>query len=320
MDMQSNMELAQMEQRIQVLERQISMYERLFQTFSAKLDHHFKKYDLVINGQQQQIKALTDVLSTMLNDQCRSAGILRDKLGGALDGIVTTSASIRTMQSTGRGNSGSTPETSGNGSNKTNNNHNPSGSLPHDTRQNSGDANMTNVDALLGNFIPPHVSSDPPLDINAVTDHHNNSSPSEQAVPGHAEEQADENLKEEQYYTHKGRRKKRKVYIRKFEFHNSPQSVMDIWKEYTEGHNGQPSIKDMELMYQTSWRRDPAVNKRFHRRKVLCKAIERGLERGYDLHDVIRLLEDTRVVDASTNLKQPIGWLCQGSNIPDLLK
>ena len=75
--------------RIADLERQIAMYERLFQTFSAKLDHHFKKYDLVINSQQQQINALSDVISTLLNDQYRYAGILRDKMMSTLDGVTT---------------------------------------------------------------------------------------------------------------------------------------------------------------------------------------------------------------------------------------
>ncbi len=95
---------------------------------------------------------------------------------------------------------------------------------------------------------------------------------------------------------------------------------MEIWKEYTEGIDGQPSIREMESLYSTGWRRDAAVNKRYSRRKVLWKAIETGLSRGYTLDYIIDLLENYRIIDPEKNTKQPIGWLCQVNNIPDLLK
>lgn len=309
-----------LERRVQVLERQISMYERLFETFSAKLDHHFKKYDLMMDVQRQQIKVLTDVFNTMLNDQHRYAGILRNKFRGSLNGIMTTVSSINTVQTNAESTTDTTSDT--NISNiLANDTKFPGTKLVQPSQQSSihGDPprDMTNVDALLGDFIPPQVSTDLKL---PVCEHENLSSPLQPSDVVRDDASHDHNLEEEQYYTHRGQKKKRKIYVGKFEFHNSPQSVSDIWKEYTEGHNGQPSIRDMELRYQTSWRRDPAVNKRFHRRKVLCRAIERGLERGYGLKYVIRLLEDCRLIDASRNIKQPIGWLCQNSNIPDLLR
>lgn len=127
-------------------------------------------------------------------------------------------------------------------------------------------------------------------------------------------------LTEEKYYTSRGQSKKRKVYTGNFKFFNSPQSIMDIWKEYTEGFEGQPSIKEMEQMYHVSWRREPAMNKRYHRRRVLCKAIERGLEKGFHLDEVLRMLENARIVDAERGTKHPISWICQFSHIPDMLK
>ena len=105
-----------------------------------------------------------------------------------------------------------------------------------------------------------------------------------------------------------------------YRFQNNPQTVREVWAEFTEGVDGQPSIKQMETMYQTSWRRDPATNKRFCRRKALWKAIEVGLVRGYTLDFVIDLLEDTRYTDARRQSKHPIGWLSQTANIPELLR
>ncbi|AET37815.1 Msn1p Ecym_2058 [Eremothecium cymbalariae DBVPG len=511
MDMSSNIELEGLERRVLDLERQISMYERLFQTFSAKLDHHFKKYDLVLNAQQQQINVLTDVVSTMLNDQYRYAGVLRDKLAGSLDGIITTSGSIGTIQPNGsmlhtqqhtqqqhtqhqhqqerqepQAQTGQPSRCQGesqSGGQSQQQQHTggqqvgqearqipehrrklSKNSHGHPSSQDEDERDLTNVDAILGEFIPPQVSPDDEemqggsvptagtasssagakrngmkkhskgpiehkfiisngrksssrgggdagvagshhvvskrrrgdfvphkeyefrddefstlgtdshhgLESGAATsltdsysqqvddDHphrhqqqpqrpqpqsqsqqqqqpqqpqqqHEHQRPDSVSIPPGEESPAlssapsssshlDTNVKEEQYYTHRGLKKKRKIYVGKFEFLNSPQTVMDIWKEYTEGYNGQPSLRDMELMYQTSWRRDAAVNKRFHRRKVLCKAIERGLERGYDLNDVVRVLEESRIIDSARNLKQPIGWLCQGVNIPDMFK
>lgn len=130
----------------------------------------------------------------------------------------------------------------------------------------------------------------------------------------------DTGMSEEQYLNIAGRKRKRSVFMGNFQFLKSPHSVMDIWKEYTEGINGQPSIKEMESLYQTGWRRDPAVNKRYSRRRVLCKAIETGLSKGYSLEETVNLLEDCRVIDHEKGLKQPIGWLCQGHSIPDELR
>ncbi|GCE99939.1 hypothetical protein ZYGM_001616 [Zygosaccharomyces mellis] len=110
------------------------------------------------------------------------------------------------------------------------------------------------------------------------------------------------------------------VFTGKFQFLKSPHSVKEVWKEYVEGINGQPSIREMEHLYQTGWRRDPAVNKRYARRKVLWKAIENGLGRGYSLEYIINLLEEYRYIDRGKGIKHPIGWICQNHNIPEILR
>ena len=105
-----------------------------------------------------------------------------------------------------------------------------------------------------------------------------------------------------------------------YQFQKNPQTVKEVWNEFIEGIDGQPSIKEMETIYQTTWRRDAATNKRFCRRKALWKAIEVGLMRGYTLEFVIDLLENTRYTDETKQSKHPIGWLSQSSNIPELLR
>ncbi|KAH3898713.1 uncharacterized protein SCODWIG_03333 [Saccharomycodes ludwigii] len=190
----------------------------------------------------------------------------------------------------------------------------------------------------------------------------------------------DPNLQEELYVTKKGMHKKRKLYIGTFKFLSSPSSVLEIWQEYMNGCYGQPSIKDMELTYHTSWRRSAAVAKRFSRRNVLYKAIKKGLQKGLSLNDCILILENARIIHDNKNnkknagssdsknnngnhrnddkyphnildskddsdgrgkvrgnngsndddgeypknkdrvVKQPIGWLCNAQNIPDILK
>ncbi|QLQ80870.1 hypothetical protein HG537_0E02250 [Torulaspora globosa] len=154
----------------------------------------------------------------------------------------------------------------------------------------------------------PNTTANPAITMVKNEPHHNGTT------------EVENGLTEEQYLTITGRKRKRSLFVGNFQFMKSPHSVVEVWKEYTEGINGQPSIKEMELIYQTGWRRDPAVNKRYSRRKVLCKAIETGLAKGYALDYTVNLLEDYRFIDREKGLKQPIGWLCQGQNIPDELR
>lgn len=419
-----------MEDRLSNLERQISVFERMVHMLSGSLDHRFKRYDMIICSQQQQISELNAVLSTFLNDEYRHAEVLREKLTGTLHGISATAASLgNTIHVNGRFDAENTnrsldpdaifgdilgdesPHTASRVSDKQDHTQRNGDSRPFDTpfdetnpqqqqqqvrhvRQheetaptansngsntNQNDINAANTIAITnsrgdsnenGNgtgvehdgeatmkSIPPehdrqlgilsygdfdhlseaekptshpvsnsdsqaHFYSDPRANSQHVRNS-SNSNDSDHHPNGQSQVNSNDlgpDLKEEQYITNKGRKRKRSVYIGNFQFLKSPHSVMEVWKEYTEGINGQPSIREMETIYQTGWRRDPAVNKRYSRRKVLCKAIETGLARGYSLEYIVGLLEDYRYINREKGLKQPIGWICQGQNIPESLR
>lgn len=373
-------------ERVVNLERQIGMFERMVHMLSNNLDEHFKRYDMIIIAQQQQISDLNAVISTLLNDQNRQAELLREKLSSALHGISSTAASVNeTIHSIPRlnhrafepdsffgeilGSGGpagvkskvSQPmETTVSYGQRFNENNDNEGSNDNDNdRANGrlGDGSIKQTEprgpgGQGGDERPFSTSLISYEDFSPLNNHHSNpraasqstnpSSLSEHPIyqnPNSAPNPAttgvtngvhqphrdsigdvDNGLTEEQYLTVTGRKRKRSLFVGNFQFMKSPHSVMEVWKEYTEGINGQPSIKEMELIYQTGWRRDPAVNKRYSRRKVLCKAIETGLTKGYTLDYTVNLLEDYRFIDREKGLKQPIGWLCQGHNIPDVLR
>ncbi|KAI8399410.1 hypothetical protein J6895_01049 [Nakaseomyces glabratus] len=80
--------------RINDIERRMMMFENMFHALSGRLDHHFKKYDVLVSSQQQQISELNAVITTLLNDQYRHAEFVRDKLSHSLHGISSTSISL----------------------------------------------------------------------------------------------------------------------------------------------------------------------------------------------------------------------------------
>lgn len=374
------------EKRLEDLERQISMYERLFQSFSSKLDHHFKKYDLLISSQQQQINMLMEAVSTMLNDQYRYSEILRDKLASTLASVNATHMSISGINSSLISNN---THPRGEGSSRQPQHRERVHRGPQQQSQNPA---LANVNAFLEDFITPEMElSNPapkraklgsfqtkpttlatnnnveegfrPLEVDVSVpvgvvppqhvqqerqqqsqqqqsqpviskkrkNSHSISSGSNSTIsPSRSLNQSSTNSSQsqqltshtdgEKYYPVKQHGKKRKIYDGKFKFFNSPQSIIDIWKEYTEGFDGQPSIKEMEEMYHVSWRREPAMNKRYHRRRVLCKAIEKGLEKGFHLPEILRMLENSRIADPERGTKHPISWICQFSHIPEILR
>ncbi|KAH3688150.1 hypothetical protein WICPIJ_000863 [Wickerhamomyces pijperi] len=104
-------------------------------------------------------------------------------------------------------------------------------------------------------------------------------------------------------------------------FVKAPSSVSEIWDEYTVGTENSLSIKALEEQYKTSWRREPAVAKKFNRRKPIYMAIERGLAKGFTLERCLDLLEKHRKIESGrgSGTKQPIGWLGHG-NLPEELK
>ncbi|AJU03595.1 Msn1p [Saccharomyces cerevisiae YJM1573] len=361
--------------RVAELERRMSMFEGIFHALSNRLDLHFKKYDVVVNSQQQQINELTAFLSTLLNDQQRHAEILSEKLSGTLHGVSATSISLsQTLDPQGftdvttapgaprnytsvpmNNDQTAHPQNEGAVSNETlfedilNGNSQENDKSQQQTNSSnsiSQENNSTNpsVDTRFNkpqnynsNLVPSleEYSANPPnndggqsqgLYISSNSSQSRQSPNLQKVSPNHenaVESNAQESVptfEEEQYETKTGLKRKRIVCTRPFEFIKSPHSVMEVWKEYTEGVNGQPSIRKMEALYQTAWRRDPAVNKRYSRRKVLWKAIQTGLNRGYSLNYVVEILENSRYVNDKQKVKQPIGWLCHSSHIPETLK
>ncbi|EJS41827.1 msn1p [Saccharomyces arboricola H-6] len=358
--------------RVAELERRMSMFEGIFHALSNRLDLHFKKYDVVVNSQQQQINELTAFLSTLLNDQQRHAEILSEKLSGTLHGVSATSISLsQTLDPQGFTDGPSAPNTqrnygsvslnnetantqnegavsnetlfedilNGNSQENDKNQQQPNGSNPI-SQENSSHPTVDSRFSKPQNYNPTLVttledySTNPPNNDGGQSQIYINGAPSqsqqspdlqkissdrENAVEPSVQESVP-TFEEEQYETKTGLKRKRIVCTRPFEFIKSPHSVMEVWKEYTEGVNGQPSIRKMEALYQTAWRRDPAVNKRYSRRKVLWKAIQTGLNRGYSLNYVVEILENSRYVNDKQKVKQPIGWLCHSSHIPEILK
>lgn len=335
------------QKRLEGLERQISMYERLFQSFSSKLDHHFKKYEMLISSQQQQINILTEALFTILNDQYRYSEILRDKLSTALTSVTATHVNMPGL-GTPRSHQESQKQRQQQQQHSPQHASQPQPSLQPQPQPQTA-APLSNVDAFLEDFIAPEVPMTNPVprraklgsfqtksssttslaanggshepddsgnengrfrsldvevpvandSVSAAVDarqqlvrqqvqqqvqqqqqqqqqtqdttrlvkrkHRNtngdsssskkihrslpiqDSSSTSSSTPTEGHRQSRDvpsassasQLTEEKYYTSRGQSKKRKVYTGNFKFFNSPQSIMDIWKEYTEGFEGQ---------------------------------------------------------------------------------
>ncbi|CUS22809.1 LAQU0S07e00584g1_1 [Lachancea quebecensis] len=285
--------------RISSLESQIGMYEKLFQTLSAKLDHHFKKYDTVVNAQQQQINLLTDVLSTLLNDQHRYSGIQREKLGNTLAGVASTGASLSGVVAAAG--PGRQPKQA---------------TDPHFAFQH---VLGSQSDHLAANSYTDDATSHRGAERHSSDSYHSDNS-NTSAESDKSETREPPKPRPEPHKATDIEHKRYELFSGKFRFLASPQSVTEVWKEYTEGLAGQPSLKEMESTYRSSWRRDAGVSRKFYRRKVLCRAIETGLDKGYALEDIIDTLERHRKQKTGRQEKLPIGWLCHQSNIPSMFK
>ncbi|CAB4256793.1 similar to Saccharomyces cerevisiae YOL116W MSN1 Transcriptional activator involved in regulation of invertase and glucoamylase expression [Maudiozyma barnettii] len=346
-------------ERVEEIERRIVLFEDLFHAFSSRLDKHFEKYDKLIHSQQKQITELNNVIGILVNDQAHHAEHLRNKLTNSLNihhGGSTTNTKAGKVTSLPSNSSSRTsisqlvvnPPTHETATNPTDDmfndlideNHRVDDSsivLPlqksvfdHKRRHDDSGENepfkpasaiitdpkdlidKPNVNPLGEVYKPApgtfhHIASDEAL--NTTSDQLvilQGVTASSTGAPDF------------------GPATKRAKYIpnrnEPFKFLKSPHSVLDVWKEYTSGIQGQPSIKEMETIYQATWRRDSATGKRYSRRKPLWKAIEIGLARGYTLEYIIDILENARYVDEAKKAKHPIGWLSQTTNIPDILK
>lgn len=89
--------------------------------------------------------------------------------------------------------------------------------------------------------------------------------------------------------------KKPKIVV---EFLHNPMTVQEIYDEFTKGFKGQIPLKDMDEAYgKHEWRGDSRSkeSKRFQRRKKLCDAIDRGVEKfNQPIEEIIRKIEHFR--------------------------
>lgn len=342
--------------RLAEAERRLAMFETMFHALSGKLDHHFKRYDMIIQSQQQQVNALNSIVSTLLNDQVTNAEIIRDKLSHNVNDISSQSSIITGMshfnppppqhhsqfqpqpqqqqQHLNRTSNlmfvqadtdelledilnNDTPTT-------TSDDHANSNSISHSHSKSTNSIAPTRSQSSSGVM---NMDPKPPVFVKETYDPNNDSTekstvhiqyPPISEYPSNETFHGNGHIPQSQShpkYTHSNIPQ-----ITDFKFIKWPHSVREIWLEYVEGVKGQPSIKDMEALYQSSWRREASVTKRYSRRKVLCKAIENGLSKGYDLENIINILENHRIIDHENGIKQPIGWLCRPANIPQVFK
>lgn len=370
--------------RVTEVERRLAMFENMFHALSGKLDQHFKRYDVIIQSQQQRITDLNSLVTTLLNDRVQQAESMRDKLLNEVTGTSTQpnlitdvrdqsfpvqQDMIRHDNNSNLNNNNSNNNTAmfnargadelledilNRDTNTTtaNNNNVVNGLGPRSRTLNLNNNTTTTTTTTITSTSRQSDVSRSVLDRNKAKDiYYQNQDPmmkttvqmqypSAAVLPEYPPNNNNNNTNNinpsprlsphnirnirmrhtQSIKTHRSASSPDKPMIHEYKFIKSPHSVREIWLEYVEGFRGQLSIKEMEARYQSSWRREPAVTKRFSRRKVLCKAIENGIAKGYDLDNVINLLENHRVMDHGKGIKQPIGWLCQPANIPQVFK
>lgn len=109
-------------------------------------------------------------------------------------------------------------------------------------------------------------------------------------------------------------RKKPKVLV---DFLHNPMTVKEIYNEYTRGFRGQPPLREMDERFgKHEWRGDSRSkeSKRFQRRKKLCDAIERGMEKyGKSADEIVSYIEEFRANKSLT-------WVMNGNLPRDLME
>ena len=75
----------------------------------------------------------------------------------------------------------------------------------------------------------------------------------------------------------------------------SLQTVSDVWREYTHGLGGSPSIEQLDLQFGNSWRQSTAERKFFSRRLKIYKAIKAKLSEGKTEDAAVEELEGMRL-------------------------
>lgn len=281
--------MPRVEERVIELERQVNMLERMIQMLGVTLDRRFNRYEQVIENQSQKIAELSILMLSMVSEQHKWTGSLRDKLSQ----IAPKNDLFYDLFE--QGNDSAAAATATTSAVAVNDNRPAPVPAPSNDYGFPMQSQQTSVDAVPTAMSSSSSSTSVPMATAASTS-------------------------EKHQHLQRPKIQRPKVFTGNFQFLKSPHSVKEVWKEYVEGVHGQPSIREMENLYQTGWRRDPAVNKRYARRKVLWKAIENGLAKGYSLEHVIDLLEKYRYIDREKGTKHPIGWTCQNHNIPEILR
>lgn len=73
-------------------------------------------------------------------------------------------------------------------------------------------------------------------------------------------------------------------------------SVVDVWREYSSGLGGHPSVEFLETTYGTAWRKERKESRFFSRRNELYKAIkEKALLERTSCEEAARRIEERRV-------------------------
>lgn len=73
-------------------------------------------------------------------------------------------------------------------------------------------------------------------------------------------------------------------------------SVTDVWREYSSGLSGHPSVEYFENTYGTAWRKDRKESRFFSRRNEIYKAIkEKATQERTSCEEAARRIEERRV-------------------------
>ena len=98
----------------------------------------------------------------------------------------------------------------------------------------------------------------------------------------------------------------------RFTMLKAPSSVEEIWKEYTTGIDGRPSIRSLDQKFGSKWRANKN-KKTYSRRKRMYKFILNGVNNGRSEEEMIKLLENKRLYKDTDGKqkKRTIGWLQQ---------
>lgn len=83
--------------------------------------------------------------------------------------------------------------------------------------------------------------------------------------------------------------------IPEFAMSRKTGDISTLWKEFTEGINGQPPIRTLERQYGTSWRKRSSETKFFTKRLPLLIEIQRRVDSDEEAHVAIQSLENERI-------------------------